>query len=201
MEDTFKDSFPQPKMKGSKGKKFIFILIVLLLLGVLGYGGYKTMGSKVLIGKASSPSVTPTEIPIPTDSPTPNPSISISPQTSKTPTPKPTTSVLGSTSSSTTDKATGLDRSKLTIEVLNGGGQVGAASKASDYLKSLGYKVVSSGNADTFDYEKTLVGVVSAKAKYLPLLKKDLSSSYALGTQTATSSSSTADAVVIIGKE
>src|SRR3989344_5334750 len=100
------------------------------------------------------------------------------------------------------DKATGLNREDLTIEVQNGGGVVGAASKGADFLKSLGYHVASTGNADNYDYENTVIKVKSDKSKYLPLLKKDLSANYSVGTSSEDlSASSSADALVIIGKQ
>lgn len=45
----------------------------------------------------------------------------------------------------------------VTIEVLNGSGVQGLASKAASDLESLGFVVERVGNADHFDYEETLV--------------------------------------------
>ena len=65
------------------------------------------------------------------------------------------------TTTSTIDKATGLDRANLTIAVKNGSGVTGAAAKASNFLKDLGYTVSSTGNADNSDYENTVIEVKS----------------------------------------
>ena len=99
------------------------------------------------------------------------------------------------------DAATGLDRSTLSVEVQNGSGVTGAASKGSDILKSFGYKVSAIGNADNENYENATIQVKSTKSNYLALLKKDLGFSYTVGTTSADlEPSSTADALVIIGK-
>jgi len=132
-----------------------------------------------------SPTETPTDTPTPEKSPTP--------EATKIPTPKPTTNPV--------DKTTGLDRSQLTVEIQNGSGTAGVAGKASDFLKNLGYQVAKTGNADNFDYKGVTISIKSDFAKYLPLLKSDVSANYTIQTATSDlSASSSADALVIIGK-
>ena len=41
--------------------------------------------------------------------------------------------------------------------MLNGNGAKGVASKAANTLESQGFKVVSVGNADNFDYDTTTI--------------------------------------------
>lgn len=131
-----------------------------------------------------------TEFPMPTLPPS---SESPSPTSSPTPTPKPSINPV--------DKATGLDRSKLSVLVQNGSGQAGVAGKASDYLKNLGYNVTSTGNADNYDYTNVFIQVKTGKSDFLSLLKKDLGFNYTIGTNSADlSDSSPEDALVIIGK-
>lgn len=184
-------SFSTPQGKKSRGR---FIFLVLIILAVVGFIGFRYFAFKNNTSESATvtPTVIPTEIVFPTD--TPMPQESPTPEPSKTPTPKPTVNPV--------DKATGLDRSTLSIEVQNGSGEVGVASKASDFLKSLGYKVVSIGNADTFDYQGTSVFVKDSEAKFLPLIKDDLSKQYTIGSTSATlSASSSALARVIVGKQ
>lgn len=56
--------------------------------------------------------------------------------------------------------ATGLDpseRARIRVEVLNGSGVAGAASRMTTYLRDRGFDVVDFGNADRFDHERTVV--------------------------------------------
>lgn len=174
-------------------KKIVIIILLLLLFAAAIFGITRFMGvSAPEVKEEVEPS--PTEIIFPTDTPAPIPQESPTPEASKTPTPKPTGDPV--------DKATGLDRSELSVTVLNGSGKTGAAKAASDALKSLGYEIVSVGNADSENYENTTIQVKSAQSKYLDLLKKDLSATYTIGTTSADlAADASSDAVVIVGKE
>ncbi|MBI2074599.1 MAG: C39 family peptidase [Candidatus Levybacteria bacterium] len=68
----------------------------------------------------------------------------------------------------------GLDRSKLTLSILNGAGKIGAASEAIDILRDFGYHVTSTGNAENSDYENVTIKIKNSKIDYTGLLKKDL---------------------------
>lgn len=165
--------------------------VVLVVLGIALFGLHMVFG---WFGGKDEPVIaitpTPTEFVFPTDAPTPTDTPS--PTASPSATPKATSSL---------DKTTGLNRAALSVEVQNGSGEVGAASKMADFLKGLGYVVDKIGNASSFDFEGVTIEVDSKKATYLNLLKKDLSASYTVSSASATlSASSSADAVVIIGK-
>ena len=186
--------------KGSGAKKIIIpLIIVLVLLGAI-FGGAKYLQSRqdAIPTPTPFPTPQPTEIPTPTIEATP----SASPTTAArvTPTKKPTptpTKVASSSASSSTTSTKG-----LTVRVLNGSGVAGKASTAADFLKGLGYEITGTGNADNFDYEQTTISIKSTKSSLLPTLKSDLSTKYSVGTTSAAlSSSETADAVVIIGKQ
>lgn len=187
------DSFQtQPQERGSK--RFALLVLVVIIVGVVVFFGVRFIGSRAKKEVAPTPTPTlvqsvPTETPTPTGgSPTPTPI-----KSGPTATPKPTANPI--------DPASGLDRSSLSVEVKNGGGVAGVAGKASDFLKNLGYKVVSVGNADNFDYQSIVIEVKSAESSFLPLLKKDLSASYTIGSTSADlSATSSADALVIVGK-
>lgn len=171
-------------------KRFYVLLAVIVLALIIFFGRSAFLGSQK---QAPTPTPTP-EFQFPTDTPVPTEATSPTPDVTEAPTPKPT--------SNPVDKATGLDRSDLSVEVQNGSGTVGAASKASEVLKSFGYHVVSTGNAGSFDYTATVIQVKSGKSSYLTFLKKDLSTSYTIGATTSDlSASSSADALVIVGKE
>lgn len=174
--------YGQPPKKRSP-KRFLFLLgAVLLLLVVLNT--LRILGSK---GKEPTPTPTPSieefsQTAEPTVEPTPEP----------TPTPKAQSSI---------DKTTGLDRAKLSVEVQNGSGVIGAAKKASDFLKNLGYNITKIGNADNSNYKNVIIQVKSSQGDYLPVLIKDLNTEYSVGTTSSTlSATASADALVIIGK-
>ncbi len=193
MEDS---AFPTPVINKSpkKSKRFLFLVVAIVIIIIIIFAGNKLLGSK---NKKENSKITPTptEFQIPTDTPAPSPSGGPSS------TPKPTVSPTPKSASNPIDKATGLDRSKLSVEVQNGSGEAGVAGKGAGILKDLGYNVTSTGNADNFNYSNVAIQVKSAKSDYLTLLKKDLSASYTIGSSSSDlSASSSADALVIIGK-
>lgn len=178
----------------SGAKKYLLILVSIIVIGLLifGVGRFLTRGENAPAEATPTPTeqVFPTEALTPTENPTGTPK----PTATKTPTPKPTVNPI--------DKATGLDRSQLSVQVLNGSGVSGAAKKAGDFLESLGYNVVQVGNADSSDFAQTTIQIKSSEDKFLSLLKKDLSSNYTVGTTSAgLAESNSADAIVTIGKE
>jgi len=86
-------------------------------------------------------------------------------ESQNSPTPTPTTEVK-------------LDRTELTIQILNGSGAPGVAGKAQEYLESLGYNNVDTGNADAYDYEETIISIKPDKEVYLDLITEDLAEEY-----------------------
>lgn len=101
---------------------------------------------------------------------------------------------------SSVDKS-GLDRSTLSIAVVNGSGIEGTAGKAATILKDLGYNVASTGNADNFNYVGVTIKVKKEKNNFIELLKKDLSKDYIITSASSDPSSSfSTDALIIIGK-
>lgn len=191
--------FPTPaldkKPASKKRKRFVFLFFAIVFILLLIY-----VGSKVLNSNKSSQEadITPTpteEFIIPTDIPAPTEELT------STPTQKPTAIPTPKSSTSSIDKTTKLDRKDLTVIVQNGSGEKGVAGKVADILKGIGYNVTSTTNADNFDYSDITIQVKSTKSDFLPVLKKDLSSDYTIGSSTSDlSSSSSADAVVIVGK-
>lgn len=177
---------PPPKKR--LNRRFIYLLGALALLLIL-FGIFRVLGSN------SKPTPTPTPTPsvedfAPVEEATPEPTVE------PTPTPSPTPKA-----ANPVDSATGLDRSDLAVRVENGSGEVGVGKKMADFLKSLGYNIASTGNADNFDYTDVTIRVKSSQKKYLPLLNKDINSEYTVGgTSSDLSASSSADALVIVGK-
>ena len=95
-----------------------------------------------------------------------------------------------------------LDRSTLSIQVLNGSGIAGAAGKMKEALEEKGYTVGDTGNAENYDYTSLEITVKKDKEAYLTLLESDLKEAYSLGTTAATLADDVPyDVRIIVGKE
>jgi len=196
MEDV---SFQSPALNkpDKKPKKLVFWIVVVIIFVILILMGFKFFGGKSQDSDSDKISPTPTEFIIPTDTPTPEISEELTPTSKPEKTPVPTSKP----SANPIDKTTGLNRSKLSVIVQNGSGKAGVAGTGSSFLKNLGYNVISTGNADNYDYTNVTIQIRSNKSEYLPLLKKDLGTDYTIGTSSSDlSASASADAIVIIGK-
>lgn len=109
--------------------------------------------------------------------------VSLSPSPIEKPTPKP------------------LDLSKFEIEILNGSGIAGEASSQKSDLESMGFKVVSIGNADNSDYVETVIQAKKSVDKtFLDKLKTTLEESFKV-TAEELDDEVEIDIVVIIGSE
>ncbi|MFH1186617.1 MAG: LytR C-terminal domain-containing protein [Candidatus Levyibacteriota bacterium] len=183
---------PRPKKRLPSRAIFLIVAVVILLLIIFAI-------SRSFFGGSSEEKIEPTPTPTEFQFPTSPPEESLAPETS--PTDEPTKEPTLKPTSNPVDKESGIDRSELSISVENGSGVAGVAGKATSLLKGLGYKITSTGNADKFDYENLTIKVKSGSSKYLELLKKDLGEEYTIGaTFSDLSASSSADALIIIGK-
>lgn len=193
--------YESSRNSGNKKRIILIVIGIIILIGLVALAVIAT-GGKGETEKNLTP--TPTQVvETPTQTPTEAPTLTPAKGT-PTPTPKPTSKVTPTPAKVTptpTGTASGLDRANLNVAVLNGSGEAGAATKASDALKKLGYTVVSSGNADNFDYATTEIQVKSTKKSYLDMLKSDLSDIYTITAATADYTGTSADAVVIVGKK
>lgn len=95
-----------------------------------------------------------------------------------------------------------IDISQYRIVVLNGSGIRGEAAQAQGVLETAGFRVSSTGNADSLDYQKT---VIQAKKdvpeEYLNKLKKYLEQSYVVSDTIEFSETKEAEVIIIIGRE
>lgn len=196
MEDV---SFQSPALNkpAKKPKRLIFWIVIIIVIGILALMGFKFFGGKNQTSDSDKITPTLTEFIIPTDTPTPSLSEEPTPTSKPANTPIPTSKP----AANPIDKTTGLNRSKLSIVVQNGSGEAGVAGSGSSFLKNLGYNIISTGNADNYDYTNVTIQVKSTKSEYLTLLKKDLGTDYTVGASSSDlSASASADALVIIGK-
>jgi hypothetical protein len=191
MEETPLEGIPAlGPQKRAVNKRFVYLLLTILVI-LVAFFSYRIFWTKGKSAISQNPAViapSPTQT-VPTDTPTSTPA----PNITTTPTPVPTLNPV--------DKASGLDRSKLSVTVENGSGEAGVAGKGADTLKHLGYNVTGTGNADNFNYTNVVIQVKSASNDYLSLLQTDLGLSYTIGTTSADLPDSfSTDALVIIGK-
>ena len=118
------------------------------------------------------------------------------------PTPTPAgQSPLGGATPTPTPAPKTIDKTSFKIQVLNGGGTVGAASKMKTLLEEKGYTVSGTGNTDEYTFTTTEIHGKPTMKDAIANLKIDLAGSYTLGTVAADlSASSSADVQVIVGK-
>lgn len=97
-----------------------------------------------------------------------------------------------------------VNKSDISINVLNGSGITGAAAKLETSLDSEGYNVVSRGNADNSDYTDTIIQAKDTVSDdYLDALSEFLSKTYSVSPEieTASGSADDADVTIIIGSK
>ncbi|MBI4098053.1 MAG: LytR C-terminal domain-containing protein [Candidatus Levybacteria bacterium] len=168
----------------------IFFVIILLLLGSVVYFVTRSNSSEketksIQLEEDVSPQVTEEE-------PSPSPKQTEAP----TPTPKPKASP-----TPTTVVSSNPEKANIKVAVQNGSGEAGVAATAADILRKAGYDVVSTGNAQNFDYTDVTITVKAAKKSALTLLEEDLSADYTVAKTSSDLSTEVAyDALVIIGK-
>jgi hypothetical protein len=185
MDEISYSGAPAPKRRISKRAATFGLVALLVLLLVLGLVFFITRNNSS--SDETSISLPPTSEPVVTEeqSPTPEESGTLTP--SKAPTKAPT----GSSA-----------KSDISVSVLNGSGESGVAGKASDALKSAGYSVASTGNADNFDYTGVTIQVKASQKSILSSLKSDMEDAgYTVSSATSDlSEGQSYDALVIVGK-
>jgi hypothetical protein len=175
-EIPFSD-FPVYTEKSRSGSKLfvIFLIIILLIGGAVGGLYFLGKSQKSELNAASTPTnaTAPTEIP------------------------QPTASISASLTPADSSASAKLDRSKLSVSVLNGSGVRGAANSTASTLRNLGYAVGATGNAERFNYTGVTILIKKVKSNYTDLIKKDLEVD---GAEVIVDETIATDAVVIIGR-
>ncbi|RJQ24417.1 LytR family transcriptional regulator [Candidatus Parcubacteria bacterium] len=140
--------FAEPENKRSKIPTLLFILFIITVISGLGYFAFTKTTLTKKLNQISIPIISkPT--PIPTNTPAPKPS------------PTPT-------------KIKNLDKKGLKIKILNGSGIKGLASKVAESLIDLDYNEPETGNADSYDFETTIIEAKESKEDYIEILQEDL---------------------------
>lgn len=124
------------------------------------------------------------------ETPTLEEEVSVTPEKSTTPTKSPSTTPSASNS-----------KADIKISVQNGSGVTGAAGDAADVLRTAGYTISSTGNADNSDYADVTIRIKNSKKASLSAIEDTLSDDYTVGETTTTLPESTSyDVLVIVGK-
>lgn len=155
-----------------KNAKWLWVLIALIIVGALGFAFYKGIG----------------------------PFASLRGTVSEEATPSPEAQVVFPSATPESSPAASVDKTAAKIRILNGGGKAGAASEAKDFLESKGWEVASLGNAESFDFSKTIVRLKDKFKNLGALLVEDLSSKYSVQTLVESlEATASADIEVIVG--
>ncbi len=100
----------------------------------------------------------------------------------------------------TSTPSANVDVSKFNVAIFNGSGIAGEAGKVKDLLTNAGFNIVSTGNAATYDYTKTIIKAKSTVGtSVIQKIKDALSKVYVIGDPQTLSSSSTTDIQVVVG--
>ena len=152
-------------------KIFLIILTVLSLLAVIAGGFY--LYQKNLSNKTVKPEETKEAI------------VTITPSTAPTVTPTATT----------------VDYSKYSLQILNGSGVPGEAGKAKELLVNYSFKSVATGNASSYDSEKTVISLKeNIPDQVFSDISKTLNSTYDVeSSKEVLNDSSNYDIVVTVG--
>ncbi len=115
-------------------------------------------------------------------------------------TPTPTSEALNSAENPTPTPITQLDLTKFSVNILNGSGIPGEASKAKDLLVAAGFKISGTGNASSYNFTKTVVKAKSSvDADFVTKLVEALGKSYSVDKTQTLSDSSADDVQVVVG--
>lgn len=88
-----------------------------------------------------------------------------------------------------------------TIDIQNGSGIAGEATKVKTLLDKAGFKVGTTGNAKTYDYEKTVIQAQeTVNQDFLTALSGALEKTYELDTNETLPATSSSEIVIIVGK-
>ncbi|OGM75138.1 hypothetical protein A2382_04225 [Candidatus Woesebacteria bacterium RIFOXYB1_FULL_38_16] len=158
--------------------KLIFFVTILTAL-IVGFvsGGVYVYFTGISSLKQTSPAPTDTNVDLPSPTPSPIPS----------PTP---------------EASSNLNLKDYEINVLNGSGKIGEASKATALLEKAGFEITSTGNAASYNFKKTSVEVKSDLPKeILSQIEKALSEKYQIELGKNLTESNKYDIVITVGSE
>lgn len=167
-----------PRVKRGFSFPFVPVIIVLVVASLTAGGVYFfTAGG----GGSTVASIIQN---VPFNQPTPTPEPTSTPEPTPTPTPS-------------------IERDQLNIKIQNGSGVAGKAGEVQDILADLEYGDIISENADSFDYETTVIQAKEASGEaIINLISEDLAE-FVDNPETSTDldDEEAADAIIIVGQD
>ena len=138
--DTFENLFPEPSIVMSGPPGWLWWILLVIGAAGLGFLAFDMTRGKIDTWLSISPS--PSSSVSATASPSPSSS-----ESTATPTPTPTP----------TPSPSGVNKAAITMRVLNGTSQSGAAATVKSTLEKAGFTVRTTGNAKTTNYTATMI--------------------------------------------
>ncbi len=160
------------QQRGKQGNKWHVVILIVIGLIVIA-GTVYFLQNSFNVGLPALPFISE-ETPSPT--PTPEPA---------TPEPTPTPSPL--------------ERSEISLEILNGTSTTGLAASTSSRLQELGYEVVRVGNATNSAFEQTIVRVKPTMLDLAEQLIRDLAPDFEAIADPTLPEDETNDSIIILG--
>lgn len=154
-----------------KSAKWLWLLIIIIIVGALVFAFVKKIGPFSQINFGSGSQTE--ESPVPEELISPSPKVSPEAE---------------------------LDKSEPAIRVLNGTGIEGTASSLKDFLEEKGWRVEEIGNADSYDFERTVLRFKEDTMDFEEILFSDLSDDYSVEIDSSElEATDSADIEVILG--
>ncbi len=122
-----------------------------------------------------------------------------------TPSPTPEVNIILDNSPEASPESSSSGNIKLSeykVQVLNGSGKIGEAGKAKTLLEDAGFKVKTTGNAESFDFTDTIIQVKNSVSEdVLGKVENSLSSAYSVKTGDILTADSDFDIIITIGSK
>lgn len=167
-EDDAMDSVTTPPSGKSNAKLIAIIVTVIVVLVGMVVGGFFVYQNAMKEANES-------------------PDVIVNDDTTTQPTslPSPDNDATGSSETDTdtdteTDAGDQLDPASISVQVLNGSGTAGVASRVANLLEDAGFEEIDTDNAESFDYEETVVQVKPGQDELYELVLTELQADYTI---------------------
>jgi len=183
---------------GSSASKWILSLCIFALAGLVVYQNYEMIGQKIgLLGKEEPVEKTEKEetytgtSSATSETSTTTPAATTTPATTAPATTTPTTSTVAATQT--------IDKSLISLSVLNGNGITGSADAVADTLKAVGFNPTNITNARKFTYTDTIIYYQTGKLAEAQLVE-DVLSARTTSLEESNTIAGKYNVVVVVGK-
>jgi len=169
-----------------KSLKLRYLIFLILVFAAVSFGYFfRTQISDMIFSKPGSSNDSTTQA---TQSSSPKPKEAT-----------PSSQKESSSSAEVEKKSPVVNKKNYKIRILNGSGKTGAALEAKSFLESKGYLVISTANADNFNYTTGQIRVKKSKQLISSPLTKDLKQRYSISVGSVLSENEPYDVLITIG--